>query len=307
MHQGFLRKLTLPIFLLVFFITQSFTGSAQLGVYEFSGQKACPVQNPNITAQPANAVFSTFSTVNASCKDEKDDEYHTERWNTSGTINLTEYHQFSLTANSGYGLNLTSFSFRQYTKDEDNLTTQWILRSSVDNYTTNLGSGIARENAQTPNVALSAANFYGLSTVTFRLYLINSKDDGNKWAVDNVALSGSITTLITPPPAPASDGPKCNGANVTITANGTAPAGETWYWQTSADGTSNANSSPTYIVNAPGTYFIRSQNNTTLEWSAATGIIITSLPDVSTPAFSLGASSNRCQGANTVSYAATAA
>lgn len=293
----------LPVFFFFFQITDS---NAQLASYQFTGQKACPVQNPNVTSQPANAVFSSFSTVNANCKEEDDNVYSTEKWNIGGTINLAEYHQFSVTANAGYGLNLVSFSFTHYIKDEDNLTTQWILRSSVDNYATNLGTGITRENSQASTATLPAANFYGLSNVTFRIYLVNSKDDGNKWSIDNVSLSGSVTTLITPPPTPTSDAPKCAGENVTITANGSAPDGETWYWQTSASGTNVSNSSPTYIVNTPGTYYLRSQNNTTLEWSAATSIVINSIPDVGTPLFTLGAGSTRCQGAGTVSYGATA-
>ena len=93
-----------------------------------------------------------------------------------------------------------------------------------------------------------------------------------------------------------------------LTANGTPPAGETWYWQTSATGTSTANSASTYIVTTSGTYYIRSQDNTTLAWSAGAGsVTVTVTPDVSTPTFLLGANSTRCDVAGTVTYTATAA
>ena len=109
------------------------------------------------------------------------------------------------------------------------------------------------------------------------------------------------------PGNPTSDSPQCSNPGVTLKANGTPPAGETWYWQTSATGTSTANSASTYIVTTSGTYYIRSQDNTTLAWSNGAGsITVTVTPDVSTPVFLLGANSTRCDGAGTVTYTATA-
>ncbi len=298
-------RLILQIVFLFAFVALSSTVVAQLGVYEFTGAKSCPTQNPNVTSQPVNAIFSSFTTVNADCKDQFDNVCTYEKWNKNGTISLTEYHQFTLTANANYALNLTSLSFTQFVKDEDNLTTQWILRSNIDNYTSNLGTGLSTETAQTPTISLPA-NFSGISTVTFRLYLINSKDDGNEWMIDNVSTFGSVVVMVPTPPAPTSDSPKCTGEDITITASGTPPAGETWYWQTSATGTSTTNSASTYVVSSSGTYYIRSQDNTTLEWSAATSITVTVNGNVGIPVFTLGASSTRCQGAGTVTYSSSA-
>ena len=84
---------------------------AQLGVYEFTGAKDCPTQNPLVSSQPADALFSSFSTVGTKCKDE-DNVCDQEQWNKTGTIDLTEYHQFSITANTG--LLITSYFFIIY-------------------------------------------------------------------------------------------------------------------------------------------------------------------------------------------------
>jgi len=302
------RKIILQLTFLLCFTAVSSIVSAQLGVYEFTGSKDCPTQNPDVTTQPANAVFSSFSSVNVDCKDQYDNLCNHESWNTSSTIDLNEYHQFIVTANAGYTLNLTSFSFTQFIKDEDAGTTTWFLRSSVDNYTTDLGSGLALESSQTPTVMLSAASFTGLSTVTFRIYIINSKDGSNEWTVDNVALNGAVISSVATPPDPTSDSPQCSNPGVTLTATGTTPAGETWYWQTSATGTSTANSGPTYTVATSGTYYIRSQDNTTLAWSDGAGsVIVTVTPNVSAPVFTLGATSSRCMSAGSVIYSASAA
>ncbi len=88
---------------------------------------------------------------------------------------------------------------------------------------------------------------------------------------------------------------------------GSAPAGETWYWQTSATGTSTANSAASYNVTASGTYYVRAQDNTTLAWSNGAGSITVSInPDVTAPVFDEGPSSTRCQGAGSLTYLATA-
>jgi hypothetical protein len=127
------------------------------------------------------------------------------------------------------------------------------------------------------------------------------------WTIDEVTLNGSVVVIPADPANPTSNSPQCSNPGVTLTANGTAPVGETWYWQTSVSGTSNANSGSTYVVTTSGTYYIRSQDNTTLAWSNGAGsitVVITS--DVSLPVFTLGANSTRCQGAGVVNYFASA-
>ena len=109
------------------------------------------------------------------------------------------------------------------------------------------------------------------------------------------------------PANPTSDAPQCANPGITLTASGSAPAGETWYWQTTATGTSTANSAATNVVTTSGTYYIRSQDNSTLAWSTGAGsITVTVTPNVATPVFTMGASSTRCNGAGSVTYTATA-
>ena len=55
-----LRKAKKQALILFFVVLSSFAANAQLGVYSFTGVGACPNQNPAVTLQPANAVFSNF-------------------------------------------------------------------------------------------------------------------------------------------------------------------------------------------------------------------------------------------------------
>jgi hypothetical protein len=84
----------------------------------------------------------------------------------------------------------------------------------------------------------------------------------------------NIIPLPATPMAPSEVGvPNCITGG-TLSSNGAAPAGETWYWQNTATGTSTAqpvSSNLTIISN--GTYYVRSQNNTYLTWSAASASI----------------------------------
>lgn len=54
----------------------------------------------------------------------------------------------------------------------------------------------------------------------------------------------------------------------TLSYTGTPPAGITWYWQTSASGTSMGNSTTSYNVSTTGTYYLRAYNASTQCWSS---------------------------------------
>ena len=292
----------------LFFVLISLSANAQLGVYPFTGGGACPNQNPAVTSQPANAVFSNYTDANTDCRN-NDNVFSSRGWNTGNTIDLSEYNQFTVTPGAGYTLNLSSINFTEFANEAPaSGTTNWYLRSSLDNYATDIASGTATLSSQTPSITLPAANFTNIGTVIFRLYLTNSNQFNTEWTNDDVTINGTVNVTIPADPAnPSSNSPQCSSPGVTLTATGSAPAGETWYWQTSALGTSTANSGATYTVNTSGTYYIRSQDNTTLAWSLGAGsLAVTVTPDVGTPTFTIGATSIRCQGAGTITYTATA-
>ncbi len=135
----------------------------------------------------------------------------------------------------------------------------------------------------------------------------------NKYAV--TLLTGLLMLLISVdvrsqaiPADPTSNSPQCANPGVTLNFTGSAPAGETWYWQTSASGTSTVNSASSYVVSVAGTYYVRARDNSTLIWSAGAGsVTVVITPDVSVPVFTLGATSTRCQNSGNVNYYASAA
>ncbi|MBL0342004.1 MAG: T9SS type A sorting domain-containing protein [Bacteroidetes bacterium] len=73
--------------------------------------------------------------------------------------------------------------------------------------------------------------------------------------------------------------PNCNTGGL-LTSGGSAPSGETWYWQSSASGTSTALPATVDLpILSNGTYYVRSQDNTYFTWSAGAGsITVTNFP-----------------------------
>lgn len=96
--------------------------------------------------------------------------------------------------------------------------------------------------------------------------------------VSPTATSNTLTiTNYTVPATPtlaSNNSPQCANPGVTLTRN-TPPAGETWYWQTTANGTSEADSNATYNATTAGTYYLRAKNTSTGCWSDALSIPVT--------------------------------
>jgi hypothetical protein len=188
--SGF-QKRSFPFFFLFLFIASSLNLSAQLGVYSFTGTGACPNQNPAVTTQPSNATFSNFTNVGETC-DPLDNAFQYKDLNTGTSIDLTKYHQFTITPGAGYALTLTSLLFTHSSNDAGSIT--WALRSSIDNYAANISTGTVTTSAQTPTVTLPAASFTNTGAITFRIYIINANSNGTRWTIDDVTLNG--TTML---------------------------------------------------------------------------------------------------------------
>lgn len=308
--SGFVKKACILLAIIIVSCTISNLSAQTLGTYNFNTAVAgtCPNLFNNVAAQPANATFSSFTNTNATCV-ASTTAYVTRDWNRTTTIDLTEYNQFTITPAAGYLQTLTALSFTHSVSTAGVAPgTAWYLRSSLDGYASNISTGITTTTNTTTNVSLPASSFQNIGAVTFRFYITNIKGNNDTWSNDNLTVTGTVNSKPANPPNPTSNSPQCNPPGVTLTRTGTVPVGETWYWQTTALGTSTAASGTTYNAATTGTYYIRAQNNTTAAWSAASGSVsIVVNPNVATPVFSVGASSTRCQGAGTNTYTATAA
>lgn len=132
----------------------------------------------------------------------------------SGALNPNIYYQVTITPNSGTVYNLTGITFKiqRLTSGVRN----YAVRSNLDNYGANLSASINPANtnldvvsdniffykvdnntAQTGStVTLSGASFTGLTgPITLRFYGFNAEQTGGTFSVDDVAITGEVTTL----------------------------------------------------------------------------------------------------------------
>ncbi len=118
---------------------------------------------------------------------------------------------------------------------------------------------------------------------------------------DNISL---IEIPNPPTPVQAAGTPTCvSGSTVDLT--GTPPANTTWYWQTSATGTSTANA---YVgpmaITANGTYYVRAFNTTYSLWSNASSVVVTNFPTATTPMAPTAAANPACTPGTTITMPA---
>ncbi|WP_207492532.1 Ig-like domain-containing protein [Aridibaculum aurantiacum] len=285
----------------------SVNGFAQLGQYQFNSVTSkCPNTANTVTTQPANANFSPFTSSGVTCSGSLS-YYISSKWNVIPGLDVNRYHQFSITPDVDHLLTLSSITFSHAMSDKVINAQSWAIRSSLDNFTTNLSSGSVNNTLQNVAVTLPAASFTNIGAVTFRLYFYNPEANSTEWINEDVTVFGTVIPPPATPPNPLSNSPQCAPPGVTLSFNGTPPAGVSWFWQTAATGTSTTSSASTYVASASGTYYLRARNNSTLQWSSGAGSsTVTITPNVGVPVFTAGASSSRCQAAGTVNYPATA-
>lgn len=240
-----------------------------LGLYEFTAAANCPVTSNLVTVQPPNALFSPFTNMGVTCSPTAN-VFSASTWNQGNNIDLNQYNEFSIVADTCVALNLSSVAFNHRTSATGGAPT-WILRASLDNFTTNIGSGLSGNNGNVmldDTVALPIS-FSGISQVTFRIYLTNIGAAGSTWRMDNVSLYGSTTPILPQLFYADADGDGFGDAAVSLLAC-SAPANyvsnntdcndldalinplTVWYVDLDMDGFGNPNSFVTSCLQPPG-------------------------------------------------------
>ncbi len=125
--------------------------------------------------------------------------YYGEGGWPAGALDANAYLQFSLTPNSGKKLTLSAMSLniRRSTTGTSagSGPNNWALRSSRDNYTSDIATGTLTMDASSAvNVSLLSGFSNITSTITFRLYGYNatvSTGGLNRFVYDNITVSGA--------------------------------------------------------------------------------------------------------------------
>jgi hypothetical protein len=207
---GLLSLLSAVVFL-------PYTASAAiLGQYSFGnpGQETTvetsPAFNPTVTGanlvasaitDPANAVgieISSAATVPVGAPFLRlDPQGNSPDLATALTNN--KYFQFTLTASTGFDLDLTSLTF-DVARGGAGTPRGYGVRSSADNFATNLSTadvGTVRP-AYTPiSIPLTGGTFQDLPSITFRVYSY-SPAGGSSVDYDNIVVNGTVSAVPEP-------------------------------------------------------------------------------------------------------------
>ncbi len=218
----------------------------QLGTYQFTGTTTCPSADNAVVSQPTNATFSLFSTLNTTCSASAG-VFNNSAWNQSATIDLNEYNQFSVSSSSCNKLKLDRIAFHHRVSSTGGTPT-WVIRSSLDNFTSNIGSGLSGSSSLLDDTVSLGTAFQDLSNVSFRFYIIGMGSSSATWRLDNVSLFGNVIAITTPILQSATISSNatsvCTGTNVVFTSTSTNTwSSATYQWQLNNADISGATSS----------------------------------------------------------------
>ena len=142
-------------------------------------------------------------------------------------------------------------------------------------------------------------------TATGTYYLRSLYMTSGCWSPSSQSIYVTVNNVPPDPSIPTTSNNSCG--NQTLSFNGSPPSGVTWYWQgTNSAGTSQANSSSTYIASVAGAnnYYLRAFSGGC--WSNSVSVNATVASPAHTPDAVISLSTNTC-GNKTISISGTSA
>lgn len=206
---------------------------AQLTTNTFSGTTVCPTHTGNVFSPVTNAAVTPFSRSTMTCN-AGNNVFNSTMLNATSSRNDASYIEFSITANSGYALNLTSLSFLR--SGSGTAPNSLIVSYSTDPIAANfnstrvdLGTSTTPSSVTsltlTPPTAITTASG---GKVIFRFYTFGTTSvsggtaaSGGTFRVDDVTLYGSVVSasVSDTPPTVASTTPANSALSVLPSAN----------------------------------------------------------------------------------------
>jgi hypothetical protein len=196
-----------------------------LGLYEFTGND-CATPLVDVTTQPANATFGPYGMSGSLTCASASNVINASGFNTSSTIDLTQYYHFSVAPASCYGLDLNMIKFSHRLSGTGGTPTLHV-RSSLDSFGADLFTKQLVVNGSTyllDTVQLTSAFDNVTSPVEFRFYITNMGQTASTYRQDNVTIYGTTNALPTQTYYADADGDSFGNPAVSQTAC-TAPVG----------------------------------------------------------------------------------
>ncbi|MEO6328411.1 MAG: hypothetical protein ABIO55_05745 [Ginsengibacter sp.] len=146
--------------------------------------------NPYITGQnfDGNIVVSGISRGTGLTQSAAANRYSASSWST-GPIDANDYFEFTLAPNSGIRIDFVSFI---YTGQVSTGTPSFSFRSSLDGYTTDIGTPTETGTS----ISLAAAAYQGITTaITFRFYAFGLAATGTTYSINDFTFNGLVSAI----------------------------------------------------------------------------------------------------------------
>ena len=115
-------------------------------------------------------------------------------WNVT-SIDLTKYLEIRLSPNTNYAINFNDFKFDALRSATG--AASWAIRSSSDNFTTNITTGTVGTAFTTNTISLTSASFQNTnSEFKIRIYGYAATGIGGTFRIDNITFSGTVGSTI---------------------------------------------------------------------------------------------------------------
>ncbi|MFA9210200.1 MAG: T9SS type A sorting domain-containing protein [Moraxellaceae bacterium] len=182
-------------------------------------------------------------------------------------------------------------SYRKYGASGDDFNFQIRLNETSNYIQVVYGSFTSNTTSTTVQVGLRGATSadYNNRTTSWAASTAGTSNSANQTlSATATPVSGTTYTWIGYPAAPAAltqatGTPTC-ATGTALSTSSTAPTDVTYYWQTSATGTSTTTAyTGPYTVYANGTYYLRAKNTLGNTWSTAVSIVVSNIPVATTP------------------------
>ena len=168
-----------------------------LGMYQFTGNTCATPALGLTTAQPANATFSSYTYNNVDCVSGTD-YLNTGNWNTTATVDTSEYYSFTITPAACYAMDLNQLKWMHRVSTTTGLATVHV-RSSLDNFAADIYSMTFAATGVYVNEAITLSSAFDAVSgpVEFRFFITGAAQVSGAYRHEDVSLIGNITAQAT--------------------------------------------------------------------------------------------------------------
>ncbi|MFN8276440.1 MAG: YDG domain-containing protein [Chitinophagales bacterium] len=168
-----------------------------LGTYPFTGTTCT---NYAASSVVSNLTMANMTVTGITCNTNVATNIFGGNASWGTAFSSTRYLEITLTPDAGYALTVSSIALDVWRSSAG--ATNFVLRSSLDSYTSDLGTGSVTT-TQTTNTITLSSSFQNLTTaVTFRIYGYGGNSTGD-FRVDNITPSGNIFSSCSAPSSQA--------------------------------------------------------------------------------------------------------